>query len=236
MRDALLLFLIIFAWTPPHFWALAIARRDEYARAGIPMLPVTHGVALHAPARAAVHGAAGAGHAAAVHDAHERPDLSGRGAACSMRCFLYHAMVLKARRRQELPMRVFRFSVNYLMWMFAALLVDHYLPTTQHLLWTRAGGRHADRTGLGRQDVAQFPLPGGLPRNGRGARHRSAGMEPVPGCAPAQRGWTITPDPEHARAPGSHRRQRRHGAAPRTRSVLAHAQAAERDRRGRSGA
>ena len=43
--DALLLFLIIFAWTPPHFWALAIARRDEYARVGIPMLPVTHGVA-----------------------------------------------------------------------------------------------------------------------------------------------------------------------------------------------
>ncbi len=42
--NALLLFLIIFVWTPPHFWALAIARRDDYARAGIPMLPVTHGV------------------------------------------------------------------------------------------------------------------------------------------------------------------------------------------------
>ena len=42
--NALLLFLIIFIWTPPHFWALAIARRDDYARAGIPMLPVTHGV------------------------------------------------------------------------------------------------------------------------------------------------------------------------------------------------
>jgi protoheme IX farnesyltransferase len=48
--------------------------------------------------------------------------------------FLYHALVLKISARQELPMRVFRFSVNYLMWMFAALLVDHYLPTTQHLL------------------------------------------------------------------------------------------------------
>ena len=42
--NALLLFLIIFIWTPPHFWALAIARRDDYARAGIPMLPVTHGI------------------------------------------------------------------------------------------------------------------------------------------------------------------------------------------------
>jgi len=46
--DALLLFVIIFVWTPPHFWALAIARRDEYARAGIPMLPVTHGLAYRA--------------------------------------------------------------------------------------------------------------------------------------------------------------------------------------------
>ena len=44
--NALLLFLIIFAWTPPHFWALAIHRRNEYARASIPMLPVTHGVAF----------------------------------------------------------------------------------------------------------------------------------------------------------------------------------------------
>jgi protoheme IX farnesyltransferase len=48
--------------------------------------------------------------------------------------FLYHALHLKISTRQDLPMRVFRFSVNYLMWMFAALLVDHYLPTTQHLL------------------------------------------------------------------------------------------------------
>jgi len=48
--------------------------------------------------------------------------------------FLYYALILKISARAELPMRVFRFSVNYLMWMFAALLVDHYLPTTQHLL------------------------------------------------------------------------------------------------------
>jgi protoheme IX farnesyltransferase len=131
--DALLLFLIIFAWTPPHFWALAIARRDEYARAGIPMLPVTHGVAhtrLHVllytvllvlvtllPYVTRMSGLIYLG-SALVLDA----------------LFLYHALVLKISTRQELPMRVFRFSVNYLMWMFAALLVDHYLPTTQHLL------------------------------------------------------------------------------------------------------
>ncbi len=45
--NALLLFLIVFTWTPPHFWALAIARRNEYAKVGIPMLPVTHGVGVH---------------------------------------------------------------------------------------------------------------------------------------------------------------------------------------------
>jgi heme o synthase len=131
--DALLLFLIIFAWTPPHFWALAIARRDEYARAGIPMLPVTHGVAhtrLHVllytvllvlvtllPFMTRMSGLIYLG-AALILDA----------------MFLYHALVLKISARQDLPMRVFRFSVNYLMWMFAALLVDHYLPTTQYLL------------------------------------------------------------------------------------------------------
>ena len=131
--DALLLFLIIFAWTPPHFWALAIARRDEYARAGIPMLPVTHGVAhtrLHVllytvllvlvtllPFMTRMSGLIYLA-AALVLDA----------------LFLYHALHLKISTRQDLPMRVFRFSVNYLMWMFAALLVDHYLPTTQHLL------------------------------------------------------------------------------------------------------
>ena len=131
--DALLLFLIIFAWTPPHFWALAIARRDEYARAGIPMLPVTHGVAhtrLHVllytvllvlvtllPFMTRMSGLIYLG-AALVLDA----------------LFLYHALHLKISTRQDLPMRVFRFSVNYLMWMFAALLVDHYLPTTQYLL------------------------------------------------------------------------------------------------------
>jgi protoheme IX farnesyltransferase len=131
--DALLLFLIIFAWTPPHFWALAIARRDEYARAGIPMLPVTHGVAhtrLHVllytvllvlvtllPFMTRMSGLIYLG-AALVLDA----------------LFLYHALALKISARQDLPMRVFRFSVNYLMWMFAALLVDHYLPTTQHLI------------------------------------------------------------------------------------------------------
>jgi protoheme IX farnesyltransferase len=130
--DALLLFLIVFAWTPPHFWALAIARRDEYARAGIPMLPVTHGVAhtrLHVLLYTVL--------LVLVTLLPFMTRMSGLiylvAALILDAMFLYHALVLKISARQELPMRVFRFSVNYLMWMFAALLVDHYLPTTQLL-------------------------------------------------------------------------------------------------------
>jgi protoheme IX farnesyltransferase len=132
--DALLLFLIIFAWTPPHFWALAIARRDEYAKAGIPMLPVTHGVAhtrLHVLLYTVL--------LVLVTLLPFMTRMSGliylASALVLDGLFLYHALILKISTRQELPMRVFRFSVNYLMWMFAALLVDHYLPTTQQLTW-----------------------------------------------------------------------------------------------------
>ncbi len=76
---ALLLFLIIFVWTPPHFWALAIARRDDYAKAGIPMLPVTHGVGIHAAARVALHGAADDRDVAALSHSDEWAHLSGSG-------------------------------------------------------------------------------------------------------------------------------------------------------------
>jgi heme o synthase len=124
---ALLLFLIIFAWTPPHFWALAIARRDDYAKADIPMLPVTHGVEytrLHVLLYTVIlvlvtllpwlTGMCGLIYLAAA---------LGLNAA-----FLYYAIALKRTTRKELPMKVFHFSVQYLMWLFLALLVDHYLP------------------------------------------------------------------------------------------------------------
>jgi heme o synthase len=125
--DALLLFLIIFAWTPPHFWALAIARRDEYARAGIPMLPVTHGVAytrlqvlLYTVLLTVV---------TLLPYLTRMSGLLYLAAALVLNgFFLYYALVLKITAREGLPMRVFRFSVTYLMWLFAALLVDHYLP------------------------------------------------------------------------------------------------------------
>jgi heme o synthase len=125
--NALLLFLIIFVWTPPHFWALAIARRDEYARAGIPMLPVTHGVEF---TRLQV-----LLYTVLLTVVTLLPFLTGLSGLVYLAAalvldagFLYYALALKVSARAELPMQVFRFSVTYLMWLFAALLVDHYLP------------------------------------------------------------------------------------------------------------
>jgi len=125
--NALLLFLIIFVWTPPHFWALAIARRDEYARAGIPMLPVTHGLA-YARLQVLLY-------TVLLTLVTLLPYLTRMSGLIYLLValilnggFLYYALALKITARAELPMRVFRFSVNYLMWLFAALLVDHYLP------------------------------------------------------------------------------------------------------------
>ena len=131
--NALLLALIIFVWTPPHFWALAIARRDDYARAGIPMLPVTHGVAytrlqvlLYTVLLVVV---------TLMPYLTRMSGLVYLAAALFLNAgFLYYALALKMTAREELPLRVFRFSVTYLMWLFAALLVDHYLPAL------RAGG------------------------------------------------------------------------------------------------
>ncbi|MFZ0553490.1 MAG: heme o synthase [Steroidobacteraceae bacterium] len=124
--NALLLFLIIFIWTPPHFWALAIARKDEYARAGIPMLPVTHGVE-HTRLQVLLY-------TVLLTVVTVMPFLSRMSGIVYLAAalvlnarFLYFALALKLTTRQEMPMRVFRYSVRYLMWLFAALLVDHYL-------------------------------------------------------------------------------------------------------------
>jgi heme o synthase len=126
--NALLLFLIIFVWTPPHFWALAIARRAEYERAGIPMLPVTHGVA-HTRLQILLY-------TILLTVLTLLPFLTGMsgplylGAALILDAgFLYNALALKLTSQPQLPMRVFHFSVSYLVWLFAALLIDHYVPT-----------------------------------------------------------------------------------------------------------
>jgi len=124
---ALLLFLIIFVWTPPHFWALAIARRDDYAKVGLPMLPVTHGVE-YTRLQVLLY-------TVLLFVVTLLPFLTRMSGLIYLVAalilnggFLYYAFALKITRRAELPMRVFRFSVTYLMWLFAALLVDHYVP------------------------------------------------------------------------------------------------------------
>ncbi len=126
---ALLLFLIIFTWTPPHFWALAIHRRDEYAAADIPMLPVTHGIAftrLHILLYTIL--------LVLVSALPYLTHMSGLfylgGALALGAGFLYYALALYRREDAKLPMKTFSYSIFYLMGLFAFLLVDHYLPLT----------------------------------------------------------------------------------------------------------
>jgi protoheme IX farnesyltransferase len=123
--QALVLFMIIFTWTPPHFWSLAIARREEYAKAGIPMLPVTHGIPYTRlqillytvllilctlmPVLIDMSGLIYLA-AALVLDAR----------------FLYLASALHRGMRPDLPIRTFRFSITYLMALFGAFIADHY--------------------------------------------------------------------------------------------------------------
>ena len=124
---ALLLFLIIYTWTPPHFWALAIHRRHEYARAEIPMLPVTHGVAytsLHVLLYTLL-----------LVVVSVLPFLAGMsgplylvGALLLGGGFLYYAIMLKITGDDRVALKTFRYSIVYLMGLFSFLLVDHYTP------------------------------------------------------------------------------------------------------------
>jgi heme o synthase len=124
--NSLLLFLIIFAWTPPHFWALAICRRNEYAKANIPMLPVTHGVEftrLHILLYTVV-----------LFVITLLPYIilmSGPtylfGAVVLGGWFLYYAIKMQKDHSDQLAMKTFSFSIVYLLAIFAFLLVDHYI-------------------------------------------------------------------------------------------------------------
>jgi protoheme IX farnesyltransferase len=124
---ALLLFLIIFTWTPPHFWALAIARRDDYAKVDIPMMPVTHGIEF---TRLQI-----LFYTVLLVIVSLLPYLTGMsglvylsGALIFGGVFLYYAIAMKLSDRPELPMKTFAYSITYLMGVFGALLVDHYVP------------------------------------------------------------------------------------------------------------
>jgi protoheme IX farnesyltransferase len=124
--EALLLFLIIYAWTPPHFWALALYRTEEYAKAGLPMLPVTHGrrytqlqVLLYTLILFGV---------ALLPFAIRMSGWLYLAAACVLgSIFIGYAIALYARYSDRLAQRAFRYSIAYLALLFAALLVDHYL-------------------------------------------------------------------------------------------------------------
>ena len=123
---ALLLFLIIFIWTPPHFWALAIARRDEYAKVGTPMLPVTHGVAF---TKLSVFV-----YTVLLVIVTLLPWLAGMSGFIYLASalvlgavFLRHAVRLSRDADDDAAMPMFTYSINYLMLLFAALLADHYL-------------------------------------------------------------------------------------------------------------
>ena len=125
--DALLLFLIIFAWTPPHFWALALYRTADYARAGLPMLPVTHGSEF---TRLSVLLYTFILFAVTLLPFATR--MSGAlylavAVALGMQ-FIRYAWRLYRDYSDALARRTFRFSIVYLFALFAALLVDHYLP------------------------------------------------------------------------------------------------------------
>ena len=123
----LLLVLIIFAWTPPHFWALAIHRKKEYGKASIPMLPVTHGeryTKIHILLYTII--------LVVVSLMPWLVRMSGvvyLGAALILGArFLFWSWVLLKNSRPHAAIKTFRFSITYLMLLFVALLVDHYLP------------------------------------------------------------------------------------------------------------
>ena len=124
--DAMLLFLIIFAWTPPHFWSLALYRTEDYAKAGVPMLPVTHGkpytrlqVLLYTLILFAV---------SLLPFVVRMSGWLYFGAALGLGgVFLAYAARIYRAYSDALAQKTFRYSIVYLALLFAALLVDHYL-------------------------------------------------------------------------------------------------------------
>ena len=124
--NALLLFLIIFVWTPPHFWALAIHRRNEYAKADIPMLPVTHGVKF-TQLQVLLYTILLVVVTVLPFVTHMSGLLYLGGALALGAGFLYHAIALMRDDSDKQAMKTFGYSIIYLMALFAFLLVDHYL-------------------------------------------------------------------------------------------------------------
>ena len=130
--EALVLFMIIFTWTPPHFWALAIRRRAEYAKAGVPMLPVTHGVEF-TKLQIVIYTLALIGVTAI-------PTFIGMSSLIYLVValalggrFLWHAIKLYRCEGDGEAMPTFTFSIRYLMYLFGVMMLDHYCMG----IWTR---------------------------------------------------------------------------------------------------
>ncbi|MCX7106911.1 MAG: heme o synthase [Methylococcales bacterium] len=126
---ALLLALIIFVWTPPHFWALAIARREEYAKVNIPMLPVTHGPAF---TRLQI-----LLYTILLFCVTLLPYLTGMSGLIYIASavlldsgFIYYAILMMRKKDNKTAMKTFVYSIVYITLLFAALLIDHYLKYT----------------------------------------------------------------------------------------------------------
>lgn len=124
--ESLIMFLIIFSWTPPHFWALALYRREEYAKVGMPMLPVTHGekfTLLHILLYTII--------LVAVSLMPYALGMSGLFYLVSTivldGIFMAYVIGLYRNYSDDLAKRTFKYSIIYLMLLFAALLIDHYL-------------------------------------------------------------------------------------------------------------
>ena len=125
--QSLLLFLIVFIWTPPHFWALAIHRRDDYAKVNIPMLPVTHGV-KYTRLQILLYTILLVLITLAPYLIHMSGLIYLAGAVIFGGWFLFHAVKIQNPDHPKQPMRMFIVSIQYLMGLFAALLIDHYVP------------------------------------------------------------------------------------------------------------
>ena len=129
--EGLLLVLIIFVWTPPHFWALAIDRIDDYKKAEVPMLPVTHGIAFTKTCVLA--------YSLALWAVSLAPFFVGMSGFLYLVCatllgawFSYYAWALKYRPSEGIAIKTFMVSVKYLLYLFSALLADHYIAMLMH--------------------------------------------------------------------------------------------------------
>ena len=124
---ALLLVLIIYTWTPPHFWALAIHRRDDYAKVNLPMLPVTHGIEF---TKYAILGYTILMVMVTLlpYLAYMRGLIYLVAALLLGGYFLYMVLRLMFTDHHHIAIKTFVYSINYLMLLFIAMVIDHYLP------------------------------------------------------------------------------------------------------------